>query len=235
MRILLILPLLAACSYYPENDRTRGFSERTIEYRESVTFLSDSATLATAPNLRGQIGFVLPPGPLAESRAASLRAATGSPQAPWRADAEGELGRDEALVVLRRRMRIADACLGAAEPGRHASVPYTFRAAGGRESDDLLPAGCALDTAMLLQAENPDDLIQGRAHTPTAAGPVARAAERWLARGDAQPRPGQPRMPEARTGENEREPARPNEEGGSNPAAPAPAAPSSTAPAGLFR
>lgn len=235
MRILLLLPLIAACTYYPENDRARGFSDRTVEYRESVTFVRGSATLATEPHLRGQIAFIVPPGPLAENRAASLRAATGRPQAPWRADAEGELGRDEAMVVLRRRMRVADACLGTAEPGRHASVPYTFRAAGGRERDDLLPAGCALDTMMLQQAENPDDLIQGRAHAPTAAGPIARAAERWLARGDAQPRPGQPRTPQARTGENEREPAQPNEEGGSNPAAPAPATPSPTAPAGLFR
>jgi hypothetical protein len=230
--LLLLLPLAAACTYYPENDRARGFSERTVEYRETVVFVRGTATLAAHPQLRGGVAFVVPPGPLAEARAASLRAATGRPDAPWQPDAAGALGRDEATVFLRRRMRLADACLGEAEPGRHATVPYTFRAAGGSARDDLLPAGCALDTAMLAQAENPDDLIMGRPLAPTAAGPVARAAERWLARSEVQPRPGQPRSPELRTGRNEREQT--PGEGEETPSAPAPAQ-SPTAPAGLFR
>ena len=119
--------------------------------------------------------------PLAGARAASVSRALGRP-VTVEAQAGERLGRDEALLVLFQRAIVADACTGAGQPvGRNL---WTLDDAGRQR---MLPAGCATAAMLLEQAANRQDLLRGQLLEPGAAGPIARAAERYLNRGDEPP------------------------------------------------
>ncbi len=233
-RFLVLLPLLAACAGPPPG-REDGFTTRAVEERRGVAFAPGSAALpAGAGAALGRLAegaataeIALSAGPLAAERANALRAAIGRLDAPVRAAVRADaVGAEEAVVILRRPVLVPLACLGQGEPWRRPFVPLTLRpGAGGQLSSyDLLPPGCAYDTALLQQASNRADLFAGRALTPGTAGPPARAVERWYRRGGPDPEAQEPATPQLRRGMEETQQPPPGPSSGAEPAAtPSPA------------
>lgn len=206
--VLLLAALLAACSNDPSPDRSGGFGMRPVEERRRIVFAPDSAVVpgvearALAARPPGtDVALVLPAGPLAAARAISLRSALAVPDAPLNAPTrEDRLGPDEAVVILRRQVLTALSCLGPGEGRRLPFVPLGFNPAGTLSSGDLLPAGCAHDAMLLRFVANQDDLFRGQPLEPGAAGPVARAAERYINRNEAETAAGTAPPPQLRRG-----------------------------------
>lgn len=210
--LLLLASLwLSGCyGYPPERENAAQYHLGVTERLYPLAFLpgrADPASQGRAalaelrPALWASSSAVLVTNaPLAAARAASVARTLGRPvtvdvQARYR------LGPDEALLVLSQSAIVADACTGAGQPvGRNL---WTF-------DDDnrqrMLPAGCATAAMLLEQAANRQDVLRGQPLEPGAAGPIARAADRYLRRGDEPPakeedRPGAGETSEERPGQ----------------------------------
>lgn len=83
-----------------------------------------------------------------------------------------------------RTALLPNSCAGPSEPSRRRFVPLGF---APRRGELLLPAGCAHDLALLRTVETPEDLLRGRVPEPGPGGPAARAAERYINRGEFLP------------------------------------------------
>ena len=121
-------------------------------------------------------------GPLIGARAARVAELLGRPvaaEAVARSLFSGP-GRDEGELLLTQPGLVADAC-----SGPPLKVGRTLWVIGDYSRQELLPPGCAVATALLEQTVDKRDLLRGRFLEPGAAGPMARAAERYLRRNDA--------------------------------------------------
>lgn len=187
-RFLLLAPLLlAGCYGYPPQRENAGqYRLGAMEQRYDLAFVSGradptpegrTALAGLRPALRANTAAVLvADAPLADSRAALVsralgRSVTVDTRTPfW-------LGRNEALLVLHQPGVVADACTGAGQPvGRNL---WTLD-----DLQRLLPPGCANAMMLLEQAASQQDLLRGRPLEPGAAGPSARAADRYLRRNE---------------------------------------------------
>lgn len=120
-------------------------------------------------------------GPLATQRAARVEAALGRPleaEVVERSLFSGP-GRNEADLILLTPGIVADACT---RP--NVRVGRTLWVIGDYSRQELLPPGCAVATMIMEQAADRRDVLRGRILEPGAAGPMARAADRYLRRND---------------------------------------------------
>lgn len=191
-RLALLAPLLLGGCYGHPAPRG-GAADYHVGYTQRLYALAfvpgradpvpeDRAALARLrPALRSDASATLVAGgPLAGERASLVSRALGRPVA-LDARTPGRPGLDEAVLVLLQPAIVPDACIGAGQPvGRNL---WTF-------DDDrrrLLPAGCATAAMLLEQAADRRDVLRGRRLEPGAAGPIARAADRYLGRNDGRP------------------------------------------------
>lgn len=190
--LLLALFWLSGCyGYPPQRENAAQYRQGVTERLYTLAFLPGRADLAPQdraalaelrPPLRaGSPAVLLTDSPLAGARAASVSRALGRPVT---ADAQAgyRLGPDEALLVLSQHAIVADACTGAGQP-----VGRNLWTLDDNSRQRLLPAGCATATMLLEQAANRPDMLRGQPLEPGAAGPMARAADRYLRRGDEPP------------------------------------------------
>ena len=191
--LLLLAPLLLGGCYNTSPMRENAGQYRTgfTEQMYTVAFLPQQAeptpeNRAALDRLRSMLPVVASTmlradGPLAEARASAVSRALRRP-VTLETQVPGELGRDEAVMVLTETGIVADACDGAGQPvGRNLWTPDDDR------RQRLLPPGCANATMLLEQTANRQDVLRGRPLEPGAAGPIARAADRYLRRNDERP------------------------------------------------
>lgn len=195
-RLLLLAPLwLAGCHGDPPRREAAQYRMGVTERTYVLSFPPDHAdpaprdraTLAelSVPPRAGSSTVLVTNSPLAGARAASVSRALGRP-VTVAAEAGGRLGRDEALLVFFQRAIVADACAGPGQP-----VGRTLWTLGDGDRQRMLPAGCATAAMLLEQAADRQDLLRGQPLEPGAAGPIARAADRYLRRGDEPPARGE--------------------------------------------
>ena len=193
---LLASLLLTGCyGYPPERENATQYRPGVTERLYALAFLperpdptpQDRVALAELrPALRAGSSVVLVANaPLSGARAASVSRALGRP-VTVDAQAKYKLGSDEALLVLSQPAIIADACTGVGQP-----VGRNLWTLDDSSRQRMLPAGCATAAMLLEQAANRQDLLRGQMLEPGAAGPIARAADRYLRRGDEPPARGE--------------------------------------------
>ena len=183
---------LAACDVpYPRENAgqyRQGFTERgyTLQFVPGTAEPAPDDLLALE-ELRGTLRRdtrvqLSASGPLATLRAARVAEVLRLPVAAELAGSSwfSGPGRDEADLVLQQPAIVADAC--ASPPVK---VGRTLWVIGDYSRQELLPPGCAVATMLLEQAADRRDLLRGRVLEPGAAGPIARAAERYLRRNDS--------------------------------------------------
>ena len=149
-------------------------ADPTPEDRAALTRLRPVLPVAASATLRAD-------GPLAEARASAVSRALRRPVALDARAPDGS-GRDEAVMVLTEAGIVTDACDGAGQP-----VGRNLWTLDDDRRQRLLPPGCANATMLLEQAANQQDVLRGRPLEPGAAGPIARAADRYLRRNDERP------------------------------------------------
>lgn len=191
---LLLAPLwLSGCyGYPPQRENAAQYRPGVTEQLYALAFVpgqadpapQDRAALAAlrpAALRAGASAVLVTDSPLAGARAAGVSRVLGR-SVTVDARAAPRLGRDGALLVLFQRGVVADACTGAGQPvGRNL---WTLDDSGRQR---MLPAGCATATMLLEQAANRQDVLRGQLLEPGAAGPMARAADRYLRRNDEPP------------------------------------------------
>lgn len=211
---MLLAPLwLAGCyGYPPQRENAAQYRPGVTEQLYTLAFVSGQAD--PAPQDRGILAALRPAAlragvsavlvtdsPLAGARAASVSRVLGRSVTVDAQAGGARLGRDRALLVLFRRAIVADACTGPGQPvGRNLWTP------DDNSRQRLLPAGCATATMLLEQAANRQDVLRGQPLEPGAAGPMARAADRYLRRND-EPPPREEGQPGAGETSEERPPA----------------------------
>lgn len=220
----------------PEQANYRqGFFERgfTVEFvpgtaepqAEDLQALADLRA-ALPPDARVRLALT---GDLAVQRAARVEAALGRPIVAERVGSGlfGGLGRNEADLVVLTPGIVPDAC--DQPPAR---VGRTLWVIGDYSRQQLLPPGCAVATMIMEQAADRRDVLRGRVLEPGAAGPMARAADRYLRRNDERARTGDDRGGGGRgAGEEEQQQQGGPQQGGPGSVAP-PGAATGLAPAG---
>ena len=167
---------LAACAPVAEAPPDTSFHAATVEVRHGVLLATGAPAAGEVPALTAFLAETAAPGRTVRVEAAGP-AATASQAAVLDAvrhagfaAAPGSLyggAVDQATIVVARMGYVSNAC-----------------AVGGAPMlDGLRPPGCsnALDLAAMV--ERPDDLVTGRTPGPAPAGPVGRAALRYLKSG----------------------------------------------------
>lgn len=191
---LLLAPLwLSGCyGYPPQRENAAQYRPGVTEQLYALAFVpghvdpapQDRAVLAVLrpAALRAGVSAVLvTDSPLAVARAASVSRVLGR-SVTVDAQAGTQLGRDQALLVLFQHAVVADACTGAGQP-----VGRNLWTLDDNSRQRMLPAGCATATMLLEQTANRQDVLRGQLLEPGAAGPMARAADRYLRRNDEPP------------------------------------------------
>ena len=193
--VLLLAPLLlAGCYGYPtQRENAARYRPGVTEQLYALAFVpgqadpapGDRAVLAAlrpAALRAGASAVLVTDSPLADARAASVSRVLGRPVTVDAQAGGARPGRDGALLVLFQRAIVADACAGAGQPvGRNLWTP------DDSSRQRMLPAGCATATMLMEQAANRQDVLRGQPLEPGAAGPMARAADRYLRRNDEPP------------------------------------------------
>lgn len=172
---LASLVAVAGCEMPLEPPPPSGFTVERIEIRHAVALAGDGKTLA--PGERETIAAFL-----AENR-------SGTPFVTVEASGPGAAA-EQALVIATIERSGRSATNGNIASGtingativvtKDAYVPNACERAAPQTDDTLRPPACTLGLGLAQMVDNPADLVSGRSPGPAPAGPIGRAALRYL-------------------------------------------------------
>lgn len=146
----------------------------------SVPVSSDAQCLLALRRSDGPALIFRPPGQLAAVRADAVARLSGRPVqiVPGSAALAAAGAADQGVLVLPDAADVAlDPCLGPVGRGVGGLLPGSER-----NTQAMLPPGCATEQMLRAQAADPSDLLRGRPLAPGTALPFAEAAEKYLQR-----------------------------------------------------